>query len=48
MSKKVEPAEKAVKMSESSKNNIDLAKRTTKNVFTFTSTQVAALFTFGK
>lgn len=48
LSKKVEPAEKSVKISDSSKNNIELAKKTTKNVLTFTSTQVAALFIFGK
>jgi hypothetical protein len=48
LSKKVEPAENSVKISDSSKNNVDLAKKTTKNVLTFTSTQVAALFRFGK
>jgi hypothetical protein len=44
----MEPAEKPLQVSESSKNNIDLAKKTTKNVLTFTSTQVANLFRFGK
>lgn len=48
LSKKVKPSEKTVKISDSSKNNIDLAKKTTKNVLTFTATQVAALFRFGK
>lgn len=47
-SKKVKPAKKPVEISDSSKNNIDLAKKTTKNVLTFTATQVAALFKFGK
>jgi hypothetical protein len=37
-----------VKISDSSKNNINLAKKTTNNVLTFTGTQVAALFRFGK
>ncbi len=48
ISKKVKPSNNAPKISESSKNNIDLAKKTTKNILTFTSTQVAALFKFGK
>ncbi len=37
-----------MKISESTKNNIELAKKTTKNGLTFTATQVGALFNFGK
>jgi hypothetical protein len=44
----VKPSPNPTKVSESSKNNIDLAKKTTKNILTFTSTQVSALFKFGK
>ena len=48
LSKNVKPSNKKVTISDSSKDNINLAKKTTKNILTFTSTQVAALFNFGK
>ncbi len=47
ISKKVEPKEK-VEVSASTKDNLKLAKETTKNVLEFTSEQVGNLFRFGK
>lgn len=48
LSKNVKPSKKTVTVSDSSKDKITLVKKTTQNVLTFTSTQVAALFKFGK
>ena len=46
--KTVKPAAEKVEVSENAKANIELAKKTSKSVFTFTATQVGNIFAFGK